>query len=182
MYFWSSLHQEEHRGLKTRCHLMSHWSIFLWVWSSHPHLLVYPVQEVGDVAVHTQVVLPGAVPPQNTVAHEPPQSVLQGHQRAAAVRLEPQQRIFMPAACFFLFFLVSSQGLYDHSSVSTCESQTLSVTHSGWEASKSLLGGSSGASNSLKGNMMSWSAAPARHTSLGLYVRCFKVTEWNLFI
>lgn len=161
----------------------------MWVWSSHLHLLVYPVQEVGDVAVHTQVVLLGAVPPQNTVAHEPPQSVLQGHQRAAAVRLEPQLNFY--ACCmFFLYYrlyldtlwTVSSQGLYDHSSVSACESQTLSITHSGWEASKSLLGGSSGASKSLKGNMMSWSAAPARHTSPGLYVCCFKVTEWNLFI
>lgn len=49
--------------------------------------MVYPVQKVGDVAMNTEFVLRSAVSHPNTVPNEPPYSVLQGHQRAAAVGL-----------------------------------------------------------------------------------------------
>lgn len=50
------------------------------------HLLVYPGLEVADVAMDTGVVLSAAVPP-NALPSQPPHSILQGHQRAAAFSL-----------------------------------------------------------------------------------------------
>lgn len=64
----------------------------------YPHLMVDPVQEVGDVAVNSWFVVLRAAPPPDTVSYEPPGSVLQGHQRAAAVRLI-DARLYEPHAC-----------------------------------------------------------------------------------
>lgn len=52
----------------------------------HLHLLVYPGLKVADVAMDTDVVLRAALPP-DCVASQPPSSLDQGHQRAAALRL-----------------------------------------------------------------------------------------------
>lgn len=60
--------------------------------------MVDPVQEVGDVAVNSWFVVLCAAPPPDTVSYEPPGSVLQGHQRAAAVRLI-DARLYEPHAC-----------------------------------------------------------------------------------
>lgn len=50
------------------------------------HLLVYPGLKVADVAMDTNVVLSAFVPP-DCVPSEPPNSILQGHQRAATIGL-----------------------------------------------------------------------------------------------
>lgn len=54
--------------------------------AAHLHLLVYPGLEVADVAMDTDVVPCAAVPP-NALPSQPPKSILQGHQRAAAFSL-----------------------------------------------------------------------------------------------
>lgn len=50
------------------------------------HFLPYPGLEVADVAMDTNVVLSAAFPP-NTLPSQPPNSILKGHQRAAAFSL-----------------------------------------------------------------------------------------------
>lgn len=65
----------------------------------YPHLMVDPVQEVGDVAINTKFILRSAVSHPNTVPNEPPYSVLQGHQRAAAVGL--RKSLEQNGWCFF---------------------------------------------------------------------------------
>lgn len=59
----------------------------IWFSFCYPHLTVDPVQEIGDVAINAWFVQLSAVFPPNTVPYEPPYSILQGHQRAAAVGL-----------------------------------------------------------------------------------------------
>lgn len=53
--------------------------------------MVYPVQKVGDVAINPYLVPLSAASAPNVVPNEPPYSVFQGHQRAAAVSLSSAQ-------------------------------------------------------------------------------------------